>query len=30
MAKIPHHETRNTVTVPANAAHGVVIEFAED
>ncbi|MBP6013028.1 MAG: VOC family protein [Alphaproteobacteria bacterium] len=29
MAKIPHHETRNTVTVPAHAAHGVVIEFAE-
>ncbi len=30
MAKVPHHETRNTVTVPANATHGVVIEFAED
>jgi catechol 2,3-dioxygenase-like lactoylglutathione lyase family enzyme len=29
MAKVPHTETRNTVTVPANAAHGVVIEFAE-
>jgi catechol 2,3-dioxygenase-like lactoylglutathione lyase family enzyme len=30
MAKVPHQETRNTVTVPAHAAHGVVIEFAED
>jgi catechol 2,3-dioxygenase-like lactoylglutathione lyase family enzyme len=30
MAKVPHHETRNTVTVPAHSAHGVVIEFAED
>ena len=29
MAKIPHHETRNGVIVPASAAHGVVIEFAE-
>jgi hypothetical protein len=29
MAKVPHEETRNTVTVPAHAAHGVVIEFAE-
>jgi catechol 2,3-dioxygenase-like lactoylglutathione lyase family enzyme len=29
MAKVPHTETRNTVTVPASAAHGVVIEFAE-
>ncbi|MFM9863095.1 MAG: VOC family protein [Micropepsaceae bacterium] len=29
MAKVPHHETRNTVTVPAHATHGVVIEFAE-
>lgn len=29
MAKVPHFETRNTVTVPASAAHGVVIEFAE-
>jgi catechol 2,3-dioxygenase-like lactoylglutathione lyase family enzyme len=30
MAKIQHHETRNSVIVPASAAHGVVIEFAED
>jgi catechol 2,3-dioxygenase-like lactoylglutathione lyase family enzyme len=30
MAKVPHHETRNAVIVPAHAAHGVVIEFAED
>lgn len=29
MAKVPHFETRNTVTVPASAVHGVVIEFAE-
>ena len=29
MAKVPHQETRNTVTVPAQAAHGIVIEFAE-
>ncbi len=29
MAKVPHFETRNTVTVPAHAAHGVVIEFVE-
>jgi len=29
MAKVPHQETRDTVTVPASAAHGVVIEFAE-
>jgi catechol 2,3-dioxygenase-like lactoylglutathione lyase family enzyme len=29
MAKVPHHETRNMVTVPAHAAHGIVIEFAE-
>jgi catechol 2,3-dioxygenase-like lactoylglutathione lyase family enzyme len=30
MAKIPHHETKNGVIVPASAAHGVVVEFAED
>jgi catechol 2,3-dioxygenase-like lactoylglutathione lyase family enzyme len=30
MAKLPHRETSNSVIVPASAAHGVVIEFAED
>ena len=30
MAKIPHNETRNGIIVPASAAHGVVIEFAEN
>jgi catechol 2,3-dioxygenase-like lactoylglutathione lyase family enzyme len=30
MAKVPHQEVRNGVLVPASAAHGVVIEFAED
>ena len=29
MAKVPHQETRNSVIVPASAAHGVVVEFAE-
>jgi hypothetical protein len=29
MAKIPHHETRNGVIVPASAAHGVALVFAE-
>jgi catechol 2,3-dioxygenase-like lactoylglutathione lyase family enzyme len=29
MAKLPHRETSNSVIVPASAAHGVVIEFAE-
>jgi len=30
MAKVPHSETHNAVIVPASAAHGVVIEFAEN
>lgn len=30
MAKLPHRETSNSVIVPASAAHGVAIEFAED
>jgi catechol 2,3-dioxygenase-like lactoylglutathione lyase family enzyme len=30
MAKVPHHEARSVVTVPAHAAHGVVLQFAED
>lgn len=29
MAKVPHRDTHNGVIVPAAAAHGVVIEFAE-
>ena len=29
MARVPNRETRNSVVVPASAAHGVVIEFAE-
>lgn len=29
MAKIPHRETRDSVIVPASAAHGIVMEFAE-
>ena len=29
MAKVPHHEGADVVVVPASAAHGVVIEFAE-
>jgi catechol 2,3-dioxygenase-like lactoylglutathione lyase family enzyme len=29
MAKVPHHETRAGVIVPATAAHGVVIDFVE-
>lgn len=30
MAKVPHTETRSIVTVPASAAHGVALQFAED
>jgi catechol 2,3-dioxygenase-like lactoylglutathione lyase family enzyme len=30
MAKVPHEEMRGIVTVPASAAHGVVLQFAED
>lgn len=30
MARIPHREARHRIIVPASAAHGVFIEFAED
>jgi len=30
MAKVPHREEDGVVTVPASAAHGVALEFAED
>lgn len=29
MAKVPHHETKHSIVVPASEAHGIVIEFAE-
>ncbi len=30
MGRVPHRETKHGVLVPASAAHGVFIEFAED
>ena len=30
MGKVSHNETRHSITVPASAAHGVAIIFAED
>ena len=30
MARVPHEEHSGRVVVPATAAHGVVLEFAED
>ena len=30
MARVPHQEARSIVTVPASAAHGIVLQMAED
>ncbi|MEQ1756266.1 MAG: VOC family protein [Micropepsaceae bacterium] len=30
MGRVPHEETRDGLIVPASAAHGIVLEFAED
>ena len=30
MGRVPHEESRHGIIVPASAAHGVVLEFAED